>query len=82
MAKNPYSGTQTGTADTYQYNWTQFTKNHPERRLDHVMVQGKCTVKSYRTVRNTYTVSASGYDDIECCPSDHFPVVCEISLDD
>ena len=77
-----YSGTQTGTADTYQYNWTQFTKNHPERRLDHVMVQGKCTVKSYRTVRNTYTVSAEGYDAIECCPSDHFPVVCEISLDD
>ena len=77
-----YSGTQTGTADTYQYNWTQFTKNHPERRLDHVMVNGACTVKSYRTVRNTYTVSAEGYDDIECAPSDHFPVVCEISLDD
>jgi endonuclease/exonuclease/phosphatase family metal-dependent hydrolase len=77
-----YSGTQTGTAATYQYNWTQYTKNHPERRIDHVMVQGKCTVKSYRTVRNTYTVSASGYDDIECAPSDHFPVVCEISLDD
>ncbi len=77
-----YSGTQTGTAADYQYNWTQYTKNHPERRIDHVMVQGKCTVKSYRTVRNTYTVSASGYDDIECAPSDHFPVVCEISLDD
>lgn len=77
-----YSGTQTGTAATYQYNWTQYAKNHPERRIDHVMVQGKCTVKSYRTVRNTYTVSASGYDDIECAPSDHFPVVCEISLDD
>ncbi|MBO4475421.1 MAG: hypothetical protein J5737_01680 [Bacteroidales bacterium] len=77
-----YSGTQTGTADTYQYDWTRFTKNHPERRIDHVMVQGNCTVKSYRTVRNTYTVSASGYDDIQCCPSDHFPVVCEISLDD
>ena len=77
-----YSGTQTGTAATYQYNWTQYCKNHPERRIDHVMVQGKCTVKSYRTVRKTYTVSASGYDDIECAPSDHFPVVCEISLDD
>ena len=77
-----YSGTQTGTGDTYQYDWTRFTKNHPERRIDHIMVQGKLTVKSYRTVRNTYTVSASGYDDIECCPSDHFPVVCEISLDD
>ena len=77
-----YSGTQTGTAASYQYNWTQYCKNHPERRIDHVMVQGKCTVKSYRTVRNTYTVSASGYDDIECAPSDHFPVVCEISLDD
>lgn len=77
-----YSGTQTGTADTYQYDWTRFTKSHPERRIDHVMVNGNCTVKSYRTVRNTYTVSADGYDDIECCPSDHFPVVCEISLDD
>ena len=77
-----YSGTQSGTGDTFQYNWTQFAKNHPERRIDHVMVNGNLTVKSYRTVRNTYTVSASGYDDIECCPSDHFPVVCEISLDD
>ena len=77
-----YSGTQTGTGDTYQYDWTRFTKNHPERRIDHIMVNGNCTVKSYRTVRNTYTVSASGYDDIECAPSDHFPVVCEISLDD
>ena len=77
-----YSGTQSGTADTYQYDWTRFTKNHPERRIDHVMVNGNCTVKSYKTVRNTYTVSAGGYDDIECAPSDHFPVVCEISLDD
>lgn len=86
-----YSGTQTGTAGTYQYSWTQFTKKHPERRIDHVMVQGKCTVKSYRTVRNTYTVHSNGDDgeadteddwDVACCPSDHFPVVCEISLDD
>lgn len=77
-----YSGTQSGTADTYQYNWTQYCKNHPERRIDHIMVQGKCTAQSYRTVRNTYEVSASGYDDISCAPSDHFPVVCEISLDD
>jgi len=77
-----YSGTQSGTGNTFQYNWTQYCKSHPERRIDHIMVQGNCTVKSYRTVRNTYTVSASGYDDIQCAPSDHFPVVCEISLDD
>ncbi|MBO4339943.1 MAG: hypothetical protein J5835_00745 [Bacteroidales bacterium] len=77
-----YPGTQSGTAATYQYNWTQYCKNHPERRIDHVMVQGNCTVKSYRTVRNTYEVSAEGYETISCAPSDHFPVVCEVSLDD
>ncbi|MBO4670947.1 MAG: hypothetical protein J5640_03795 [Bacteroidales bacterium] len=77
-----YPGTQSGTAATYQYNWTQYCKNHPERRIDHIMVNGNCTVKSYRTVRNTYEVSAEGYETISCAPSDHFPVVCEISLDD
>ena len=81
-------GTQSGTGggeNPYQYSVAQFTKNHAERRLDHIMVRNgsscNAVVQSYRTVRNTYTVSASGYDDIQCCPSDHLPVVCEITLE-
>ncbi len=82
--KNP--GTQSGTGLNYQYSIAQFTKNsHGERRLDHIMVRngssGSAVVQSYRTVRNTYTVSASGYEDISCAPSDHLPVVCEITLE-
>ena len=75
-----YSGTQTGTAATYHYSWTQFTKNHPERRVDHIMTNGNCTARSYRTVRNTYTFG-SGEDAVNCAPSDHFPVVAYITLD-
>ena len=82
---NKNKGTQSGTGLNYQYSIAQFTKNHPERRLDHIMVRngssGKAVVKSYRTIRNTYTVSAEGYDDILCAPSDHLPVVCEITLE-
>lgn len=75
-----YSGTQTGTGDTYLYSILQFTKNHPERRLDHIMTHGTCTAQSYRTVRNVYEFG-SGEAAVTCCPSDHFPVVAYITLD-
>ena len=81
---NTYSGTQSGTADTYQYSILQFTKNHPERRLDHIMTHGACTATSYRTIRNTYVFdpdSNSDDDEVVCAPSDHLPVVAYITLD-
>ena len=87
-------GTQSGTGLNYQYSIAQFTKNHPERRLDHIMVRNgsscNAVVKSYRTIRNTYTVHSNGDDgeanteddwDVTCAPSDHLPIVCEITLD-
>ena len=83
--KNP--GTQSGTGATYQYSVAQFTKARPnreERRLDHIMVHngssGRAVVQSYRTIRNTYEVT-DGDDTILCCPSDHLPIVCEITLE-
>ncbi len=81
---NTYSGTQSGTADTYQYSILQYTKNHPERRIDHIMTHGACTATSYRTVRNTYVFdpdSNTDDDEVVCAPSDHLPVVAYITLD-
>ena len=89
-----YPGTQSGTGQTYHYSVAQFTKNHGERRLDHIMVRngssGSAVVQSYRTIRNTYTVHSDGDDgspdteddyDVTCAPSDHLPIVCEITLE-
>ncbi len=75
-----YSGSQTGTGENFQYSILQYTKNHGERRVDHIMTHGACTAKSYRTVRNVYEFG-SGEDAVTCCPSDHFPVVSYITLD-
>ena len=75
-----YSGTQSGTGDTYLYSILQFTKNHGERRIDHIMTHGACTAQSYRTVRNVYEFG-SGEDAVTCSPSDHLPVVSYITLD-
>ena len=75
-----YSGTQSGTGATWQYSILQYTKNHPERRIDHIMTHGACTAQSYRTVRNVYEFG-SGEDAVTCSPSDHFPVVSYITLD-
>ena len=75
-----YSGTQSGTGATWQYSILQYTKNHPERRIDHIMTHGACTAQSYRTVRNIYEFG-SGEDAVTCSPSDHLPVVSYITLD-
>lgn len=87
-------GTQSGTGTSYQYSMAQFTKGHDDRRLDHIMVRngssGSAIVQSYRTVRNKYTVHSNGDDgvantdddyDVDCAPSDHLPIVCEITLE-
>ena len=75
-----YQGTQSGTGESWQYSITQYTKNHAERRIDHIMTHGACTAQSYRTVRNVYEFG-SGEDAVTCCPSDHLPVVAYITLD-
>ena len=75
-----YPGTQSGTGESWQYSIIQYTKNHAERRIDHIMTHGACTAQSYRTVRNVYEFG-SGEDAVTCCPSDHLPVVAYITLD-
>ena len=74
-------GTQTGSQHNYYYPFITFTKNHPDRRLDHIVTKNTSsqhvTPVSYRTVRRTYVAE----DDNAWCPSDHFPVVCDIKFD-
>lgn len=75
-----YPGTQSGTGDDYQYPVLTFCKNHPERRVDHIMTRGACTAQSYKTIRNTYEFG-TGENAVNCAPSDHLPVVSYITLD-
>ena len=75
-----YPGTLSGTGETYLYSVLQFCKNHPERRVDHIMTQGSCTATSYKTIRTTYSFGIDE-DAVNCAPSDHLPVVSYITLD-
>lgn len=86
-----YPGTLSGTgsandsSSNYQYDILTYTKRKfPERRIDHIMTHGACTVTSYRTIRNTYVYdpdpNVTG-DEVSYAPSDHLPVVCYITLD-
>lgn len=77
-----YCGTQSGT--NYYYGVLQYTKDHPERRIDHIMYRGAFKAESYKTIRLTYN-----YDDgtvhpdnesNDWCPSDHLPVVVKLIL--
>ncbi len=76
-----YDGTQTGSQHNYYYPFLSFTKNRPDRRLDHIVTKNSAsqtiTPISYRTVRRTYVAE----DDNTWCPADHFPVVCYITFD-
>lgn len=86
-----YPGTLSGTgsandsSSNYQYDILTYTKRKfPERRIDHIMTHGACTVTSYRTVRNTYVFDPDpnvNDDEVSYAPSDHLPVVCYITLD-
>ena len=67
-------GTQSGSSTNYYYTAEVFTKNHPERRIDHIMTRG-CTASDYKTVVVTYTV-----DDKSWCPSDHLPLTATITI--
>ena len=76
-----YNGTQTGSQHNYYYPFISFTKNHPDRRLDHIIYKNSAsqgvTPTSYRTVRRTYVAE----DDNTWCPSDHLAVVAYITFD-
>ena len=76
-----YDGTQTGSQHSYYYPFLSFTKNHPDRRLDHIILKNSAsqtvTPTSYKTVRRTYVAE----DDNTWCPSDHLPVVAYICFD-
>ena len=65
-----YPGTMSGSSDSYYYTWQTFTKNHPERRYDHIMTSGTLRATKYSTQRLTYTYGGKAW-----CPSDHLPVV-------
>ncbi len=76
-----YDGTQTGSQHSYYYSFLEFTKNHPDRRLDHIVTKNSAsqnvTPISYKTIRRTYVAE----DDNTWCPSDHLPVVAYICFD-
>ena len=76
-----YDGTQSGSQHSYYYPFLQFTKNHPDRRLDHIATKNSAshtvTPISYRTVRRTYVAE----DDNTWCPSDHLAVVAYVTFD-
>ncbi len=76
-----YDGTQSGSQHNYYYPFLSFTKNHPDRRLDHIVTKNSAsqtiTPISYKTIRRTYVAE----DDNTWCPSDHLPVVCYITFD-
>lgn len=71
-----FSGTMSGSSSKYYYDPLTFTKNHPERRYDHVMSHGAGFVPvSYVTLMTGYTYGGKFF-----CPSDHLPVVVDYSI--
>ena len=76
-----YNGTQSGSQHSYYYPFITFTKNHPDRRLDHIVYKNSAShtvlPTSYRTIRRTYVAE----DDNTWCPSDHLAVVAFMTFD-
>jgi len=68
-------GTLSGSSKSYYYTVDEFSRNHPERRIDHIMTRG-CTASDYHTIVETYTI-----DGVEWCPSDHLPLVAKIVIE-
>lgn len=68
-------GTLSGSSKSYYYSVSTFTKNHPDRRIDHVMTNGSCRASTYGTPYVTFEV-----DGKDWCPSDHLPVVATIDF--
>ena len=70
-----YNGTLSGSSESYYYTWKTFTKNRPDRRIDHIMTRGELEATSYPTVRTTFSYGGKVW-----CPSDHLPVVATIVI--
>jgi len=68
-------GTLSGSSSSYYYSVSTFTRNHPERRIDHIMTRGACRASSYDTPYATFKVG-----DNPWCPSDHLPVAVTIDF--
>lgn len=74
-----YCGTLSGSSKKYYYETSVFTKNHPERRIDHIMYRNGDGIelhpKSYSTITTGYVQNGKTWR-----PSDHLPVVVEFEL--
>ena len=68
-------GTLSGSSASYHYDVDTFTKDRPDRRIDHILTRG-CSASDYRTVVFTYS-----HDGNEWCPSDHLPVTATITME-
>lgn len=71
-----YDGTLSGSSANYYYNYELFTRDRPDRRIDHLFCAGALHAASYRTVAATYRVGRNFW-----CPSDHLPVVARFIFD-
>lgn len=67
-------GTMSGSSEKYYYTPDVYTRNHPERRIDHIMTRG-CSASGYHSIITTYTAG-----DKTWCPSDHLPVSATITI--
>lgn len=74
-----YSGTQSGSSSKYYYDCLSFMRNHPERRIDHIMYSDGA---GHTLVPLSYSVITTGYDcgGKTFCPSDHLPVAAEFEI--
>jgi len=76
-----YNGTQSGSQHSYYYPFISFTKNHPDRRLDHIVYKNSSShtvaPTSYKTIRRTYEAE----DENTWCPSDHLAIVAYMTFD-
>ncbi len=74
-----YCGTMSGSSAKYHYDVDEYTKDHPERRIDHIMYRNAQTYsvvpRSYKSIMTGYKVSGESF-----CPSDHLPIVVEFVL--
>lgn len=67
-------GTMSGSSEKYYYTAEVFTKNHPERRYDHILTRG-CKASAFKLVVESYSMNGQNW-----CPSDHLPVTATVTF--
>ena len=70
-----YPGTMSGSSTNYYYSIGTYTKDHPERRIDHILTRGACLASSYETIMTTYTYGGKPW-----YPSDHLAIAAVIDF--